>query len=135
MVKHSPWALALASLAAFVTLAGFTLTDSGAPGSSPDRTVYSFASSIAHHNFGRTCSWYSQKMRGNAAMCAQSLAIYVGQTAAVFGVDIADGMHVVPGSKHLNNDGSYTYKIAAKDGGESPIRVAKQANGKWRVAG
>jgi hypothetical protein len=129
----------LGALAGAVLLAGSVLygvLDGPAPrGSSADRTAYSFVYAVAHHNFGRACSWYEEKYRGPAAECGASLSAYVGQIAAMFGVDVATGMHVVPGSKRENKDGSFTYGIASKEGGKSTIRVAQGDNGKWRVVG
>jgi hypothetical protein len=126
----------LAGLAALL-FGGLVLAfqPSSKPGSSPDRTAYSFAAALKRHNFGRACSYYSQKTRGDAAACAQSVAIYVGQIASFFGADIVEDMHIVPGSKTANKDGSYTYKMVAKGGQPQPLRVAKQASGKWRVVG
>lgn len=122
----------LAGLAALL-FGGLVLAfqPSSPPGSSPDRTAYSFAAALKRHNFGRACSYYSQKTRGRA--CAQSLAVYVGQIASFFGQDIVDGMHVVAGSKTANKDGSFTYKIQAKGGPAQNIRVVKQPTGNWRV--
>ena len=136
MVKHAPWAVALASLAAFITLAGFTVVPESRPGSSPERTAYSFAHALAAHNFGRACSYYAQKPRDSAAQgggCAAALTAYVGQIATFFGADIVDHMHVVAGSKHANKDGSVSFKIVAKGGQPTPIKVVKQPSGNWRI--
>ena len=67
------------------------------PGSSPSRTIYSFAYALGHSNFGRACSYMADKVR--RPDCAAGFVYNAGVNMGMFGVDIFDGMRVMPGSR------------------------------------
>ena len=100
-------------------------------GSSASRTAHSFAYALAHHNFGRACSYIAQKQRGRD--CDVGFTYNAGVPMLLGGVDIFAGTHVVAGSRVDNPDGSVTYKVASEEIPPTPIRIEQQDNGRWRV--
>lgn len=102
------------------------------PGSSPDRTVYSFAYALGHSNFGRACSYMADKQRGG--QCAAGFVYNAGINMAMFGVDVFKGMRVVPGSRVDKPNGQVVYKVRSKEIPPAKVTVAKQkSSGLWRV--
>lgn len=101
----------------------------------PLDVVGAFAYQMDHGNFGKACGLMSQKYRESASVqpCADGLTFNAGINLGFWGVDIFDGLHVVPNSHKVNKDGSESYAIESKVVPATRVTVAKQANGRYRI--
>lgn len=112
--------LAAALTAAFAFALGYGANGidlSAAPGSSPERTIHSFAYSAKRQNFGRACSYMTDSWR------------------AILDVCVRQQVSVVPGSRKDVDENTVTYLVDFGDGwGPSKITLTRNAGGKWRIS-
>lgn len=86
------------------------------PGSSADRTMFSFVKAAKGQNFGRACSYMTQEWAANLNVCRKMDA------------------RVVPGSKRVVDEDTVTYLVDFGDGyPPSKVTVELQPNDKWRI--
>lgn len=131
--------LALGALAAVLAVAAvlaFQPFQSNGPHiRSPLDVVGAFAYQLGHGNFGKACGLMSQEYRGSATVtrCVDGLTYNTGVNLSVWGVNLFDGLRVVPGSHEVNKDGSESYAIESDELPATKVTVAKQANGRYRI--
>lgn len=130
-MKFAAVACALAIVAGALVFV-FQPFSSSPPGSSASRTAYSFAFALDHHNFGRACSYLSDKQRGPD--CPAGFTYNAGMSMMLAGIDLFAGMHVVPGSAKPGKNGAVVYEVTSPEIPPTVITVEQQkSSGLWRV--